>query len=249
MQLMQSARMASIGELSAGVAHEINNPISFVISNIHVLKKYFLTIKEFFPQLNAADNKNIAAILTDSENILVESLEGLERISAIVADLKAFSHADQGIVENVDINRCIESSLKIIKNELKYKCTLKKNYAELPLLAGLPLQLNQVFLNILVNATQAIPEQGEITITTSCVEEKIIIAIRDTGVGIPVENLNKLFSPFFTTKPVGQGTGLGLSVSYGIVKKHGGHIEVKSTVGEGTTFIIYLPRNGMQKQG
>lgn len=261
-QLLQQAKLASIGQLAAGVAHEINNPIAFIISNTGILNNYIKHIKEVFYDLTAyfadsptakthwdelSSNKNLPFIMSDIEEILKESLEGLERVREIVADLKSFSHMDEAELQDADINHCIDVTLKMIWNELKYKCVVMKHYGKLPTLRCYARQLNQVFMNLLVNASQAIiGNQGEITITTQFVDNAIQVIIQDNGEGIPAEYLEKLFEPFFTTKPVGTGTGLGLAISYNIVKKHSGEILVESPGrGKGTKFTVILPVPGV----
>jgi signal transduction histidine kinase len=258
-QFVQQEKMASIGQLAAGVAHEINNPIGFVTSNLGTLKKYLGRVTEFlqkqteiFPR-EAGDERTIRLaevrrqlkiepILEDLPSLLAESLDGVERVRKIVQNLKSFSRVDQFDHSLADINRCLDDTLNIIWNELKYKCTLKKEYGDLPLTRCYPQQLNQVFMNLLVNAAQAIESKGEIVITTRASETEITIAIADSGSGIPPEDQNRIFEPFFTTKEVGKGTGLGLSITYDIVtKKHGGTIMVASEPGKGTTFVVTLP--------
>jgi signal transduction histidine kinase/CheY-like chemotaxis protein len=259
-QLLQHAKLVSIGQLAAGVAHEINNPIAFVTSNIEVLREYINTFKDLFAHLNTVfskdstyqkswehitEEKNLSFIINDSEEIIRESMEGLERVKDIVSDLKSFSHTDEADIQEADINHCLDVTLKMIWNELKYKCTVIKDYGTLPLLRCYGRQLNQVFMNLLVNASQAIPHQGEIKITTRCLDDAIHITIQDSGEGISAEHMEKLFDPFFTTKPVGTGTGLGLSISYNIIKKHSGTITVQSTPGKGTTFTLIVPLKGV----
>jgi signal transduction histidine kinase/CheY-like chemotaxis protein len=263
-QLLQHAKLVSIGQLAAGVAHEINNPIAFVTSNTEILNNYIKTFRELFNDLNAyfaqnpnaqkywnnlANENNLSLMMSDTEEILKESLEGLNRVREIVADLKSFSHTDEAEVQETDINHCIDVTLKMIWNELKYKCIVTKDYGQLPLLRCYARQLNQVFMNLLVNASQAmIGNQGEIKITTRCLNEAIQISIEDNGEGIPPEHIEKLYDPFFTTKPIGTGTGLGLSISYNIIKKHLGTIKVTSDGrGKGTTFTITLPFKGVKQ--
>ena len=258
-QFLQQEKMASIGQLAAGVAHEINNPIGFVTSNLGTLQKYTARVVEFlkiqaelFPQ-EAGDERalllgesrrqlKIEPILEDLPSLIAESLDGVERVRKIVQNLKSFSRIDQSDYSMADINQCLDDTLNIIWNELKYKCTVKKEYGDLPQTRCYPQQLNQVFMNLLVNAAQAIETKGEIVITTRASETEITIAIADSGSGIPQENLSRIFEPFYTTKEVGKGTGLGLSITYDIVtKKHGGKIEVTSEPDQGTTFIVTLP--------
>jgi signal transduction histidine kinase/PAS domain-containing protein len=258
-QFVQQEKMASIGQLAAGVAHEINNPIGFVTSNLGTLQKYLAKVAEFlkvqaelFPQ-EAGDERatrlaemrkqlKIEVILEDLPSLLAESQDGVERVRKIVQNLKSFSRVDQFDHAMADINQCLDDTLNIIWNELKYKCTLKKEYGEIPLTRCYPQQLNQVFMNLLVNAAHAIESKGEIVIITRASATEITVSITDSGSGISPENLNRIFEPFFTTKDVGKGTGLGLSIAYDIVtKKHGGRIEVTSEVGKGTTFVVTLP--------
>jgi len=262
-QLLQSEKMASIGQLAAGVAHELNNPIGFVHSNLGSLKTYVDDIFEIAgacetAAVNAANPADFAAIealkvqkdfdfvRADIFQLVAESLDGLSRVRKIVQDLKDFSRPGESNWLWADLHTGLDSTLNIVWNELKYRCTVKKEYGPLPQVRCLPSQLNQVFLNLLVNASQAIPDKGEITLRTGTREadDAVFVAVADTGTGIPPENLPRLFEPFFTTKPVGKGTGLGLSLAYGIVHKHGGRIEVASTPGQGSTFTVILPIAG-----
>ena len=269
--MIQSEKMASIGQLAAGVAHEINNPTGFVSSNLKTLSDYerdFSPLIEQYKRL-VEDLKDIMArekccaalseqvarivaledeididfILGDMKSLIEESREGTERIKKIVLDLKDFAHPGEDRLQSADINQCLESTLNVVWNELKYKATVTKAYGDLPIMQCYPHQLNQVFMNLLVNAAQAIEKQGEIKIATRAEDGHVEIEISDTGAGIPKENLSKIFDPFFTTKQVGKGTGLGLNVSYNIIKKHKGTLDVNSTVGKGTTFTIRIPVN------
>jgi signal transduction histidine kinase len=259
-QLLQSEKMASVGQLAAGVAHEINNPIGFVRSNLTSLKGY---MRDVFGLLNAyeesverslaADDASVLRIralkasidldhlCSDIPALLAESLGGISRVAAIVKDLKDFSHVNEAEWQESDLHQGLESTLNVAAHELKYKAEVVKEYGQLPLIECLPFQLNQVFLNLLVNAAQAIEQRGTITIRTGSDDGEIWLQFSDTGRGIAPENLKRIFEPFFTTKPVGMGTGLGLSVSYGIIEKHGGSIEATSQVNQGTTFTIRLP--------
>ncbi|MFQ5570608.1 MAG: ATP-binding protein [Rhodothermales bacterium] len=264
LQLVHSEKMASLGQLAAGMAHEINNPISFIMSNIGILTEYvdvFKQLLEAYAALDTAtrtqdvagqlalrqkiqsteENGELTYILEDIDTLLSDSFRGTERIRDIVLSLKNFVRLDEDEMQVADINEGIETTLRMVWNELKYKCEILKKLNPVPRILCFPGQLNQVFMNLLINAAQAIPDQGQITIETEVIETEVVIRISDTGVGIPPENLSKLFNPFFTTKPVNQGTGLGLSISYGIIEKHNGRIEVESEVGQGTTFTIYLP--------
>jgi len=255
-QLLQSEKMASIGQLAAGVAHEINNPIGYVNSNLGTLRGYIDSLLAVLDAYEAAElpegtakerieaaktRADLGYLKTDIVDLLAETGDGIARVRRIVQDLKDFSHSDQGEWVLADLHRGLESTLNVVNNEIKYKARVIKEYGDLPVLRCLPSQLNQVFMNLLVNAAHAIEGQGTITIRTSTHGEEAWVEIADTGSGIPSPLLTRIFDPFFTTKAVGKGTGLGLSISYGIVQKHGGRIEVESEPGQGTTFRICLP--------
>jgi signal transduction histidine kinase/ActR/RegA family two-component response regulator len=270
-QLLQTEKMASIGQLAAGVAHEINNPMAFVMSNLGTLKEYIKTFKqisklstelcnklegkaneeslELASQLETiGKNQDLGYISEDVDDLLNETQEGTERVKEIVLNLKSFARIDEAEVKDADINEGILSALKMVHNELKYHCEIKTELGDIPIIQCYPGQLNQVFLNMLINASQAIKDRGTVTLSTTKTPTHILISIKDTGCGIPEELLSKLYDPFFTTKEVGQGTGLGLSISHGIILKHGGKIEVESKVGEGTCFTIFLPIQGIQTE-
>jgi signal transduction histidine kinase len=258
-QLLQSEKMASIGQLAAGVAHEINNPIGFVNSNMSTLNRYVATLLSVVRTTNeavmqAAPGTALAAridainreadlefLQEDIGDLVNESLDGLKRVRDIVQSLKDFSHMGETDWHFADLHTGLETTLTIVANEIKYKATVERRYGELPEVKCLASQLNQVFMNLLVNAAQAIRERGVITIATGVDGDWVWVAISDTGCGIPAQNMNRIFEPFFTTKPVGSGTGLGLSLSYSVINKHGGRIEVASTPEVGTTFTIRLP--------
>ncbi|MDV2452118.1 MULTISPECIES: ATP-binding protein [Xanthomonas] len=259
-KLLQSEKMASIGQLAAGVAHEINNPIGYVHSNLGSLQEYLRSLftlieayeralqapdpKALIPEIDEIRNRaDIDFISRDLPQLMAESREGIERVTRIVRDLKDFSYSDRSESwKMVDLHAGLESTINIIWNELKYKVTLERNYAELPLVECLPSELNQVYMNMLLNAGQAIVERGTITVTTGRDEaENVWIQFQDTGAGIAPDLMQRIFDPFFTTKPVGSGTGLGLSISYGIINKHHGRIDVESTPGQGASFRIVLP--------
>ncbi len=256
-QLIQSEKLASIGQLAAGVAHEINNPVGFVSSNVHTLKEYshdllilideYQALLEQHPEL---DHNTIETLLSkldydylknDIVALIDESEDGLLRVKKIVDDLRNFSRDGKEEWQETDLHKELDSTLNIVRNELKYKAEVIKEYGNLPLVKCLPAQLNQVFMNLLVNAGQAIEEQGTIHIRTGTLLNQVWVEIRDSGKGIKQEELSSIFDPFYTTKPVGKGTGLGLSVSYGIIQKHHGHIDVHSTPGEGTSMRIRIP--------
>jgi len=264
-QLLQSEKMASIGQLAAGVAHEINNPVGFVNSNLGTLQIYadnLLKLLQAYEQQEGSlpdggrqeiarlkKEIDVAYLRDDMGSLLAESLDGLQRVKRIVRDLKDFAHVDESERLWANLETGLESTLNVVWNELKYKATVVKEYGNIPQIECIPSQLNQVFMNLLVNAGQAIAEQGRITLRTGYDEENVWIEVEDTGKGIQPEHLVRIFEPFFTTKPVGQGTGLGLSLSYGIVHKHGGRIEVKSELGKGTVFKVILPRNSGATHG
>jgi len=257
-QMLHHEKMASIGQLAAGVAHEINNPIGFIASNLNSLGKYldrFTTFIKFQDQLVPdhlddegqellrAERKKLKIdyLLQDGGELIAESLDGSNRVQEIVRNLKSFSRIDQAAADFADINECLENTIAIAWNELKYKVTLERDFGELPPLKCHPQQLNQVFMNLLVNGAQAIEEKGVIKLKTWHNDKYIFVQIADDGCGIPEENLTRIFEPFFTTKKVGEGTGLGMSISYDIVKAHQGDILVESALGAGTIFLVQLP--------
>ncbi|WP_020483575.1 ATP-binding protein [Methylomonas sp. MK1] len=259
LQLLQSEKLAAIGQLAAGIAHEINNPIGFVNSNLNTLSGYLRDVFCVMDASNAAldenplsaetlqslrelkQTKQLDYLRNDIPELIAESMEGLSRVRDIIQDLKDFAHADKNDWELGDLHKGLDSTLNIINNELKYHCTVHKQYGEIPQIYCLPSQLNQVFMNLLINAAHAIETKGDILISTGCADRDVWVEISDNGKGIDPENLPRLFEPFFTTKPVGKGTGLGLSVSQNIVRKHGGRIEVTSQLGQGSRFRVWLP--------
>ncbi len=259
-QLLQQEKMASIGQLAAGVAHEINNPVGYVNSNINSLEGYLNDLFDLVEEYEALEEKigvdtpvvqkiqkmkkeiDFDFVRDDVHDLVKESKEGILRVKQIVKDLKDFSHVDEAEWQWADLQAGIKSTLNIVHNEIKYKAEVILDLNEIPAVECVPSQINQVVMNMLVNASHAIEERGTITVHTEQVDDDwVTISVQDTGKGIAAENIPKLFDPFFTTKPVGQGTGLGLSLSYSIIEKHGGDIQVESTVGVGTTFIIKLP--------
>ena len=262
--LLQSDKMASVGQLAAGVAHEINNPIGYVSSNLGTLDGY---LKELFGLVAAyeemenavADDAALARVKAvknkvdmdflkeDVLSLMRESQEGIIRVKKIVQDLKDFSRVDSGDEwHRADLHKGLDSTLNVASNEIKYKADVKKEYGDIPEVECLLSQLNQVFMNLLVNAAHAIEERGTITLRTGQQGDEVWVEVADTGKGIAPEHINKIFDPFFTTKPVGKGTGLGLSLSYGIIQKHHGRIEVNSEAGKGASFKVWLPVNQPQ---
>lgn len=269
-QLLQAEKMASIGQLAAGVAHEINNPIGFVNGNFGSLESYISDLMRLLSEyeglesllvdqhpgalarVNALKQEiEIDFLREDVPQLVKESRDGLDRVKRIVQDLKDFSRVDQAEWQSANLHDCLNSTLSIVQNEVKYKAEVIKVYGDLPLVECMPSQLNQVFLNLLVNAAQAIKERGQITIRTRVEQACVVVSVSDSGSGIPPDVVKRIFDPFFTTKPIGSGTGLGLSVSYSIVNRHGGRIEVDTQVGAGTTFSVWLPmvqtKKGLQE--
>jgi len=259
-KLVQSEKLASIGQLAAGVAHEINNPIGYIFSNFGSLERYLGQLFQMLALYESAETSIADAgvavqirnlreeieldfLKTDIPSLMAESKEGIERVRKIVQDLKDFSRVDTKLEwEWTNIHKGIESTLNIVNNEIKYKADVIKEFGNLPEIECLPSEINQVVMNLLVNAAHAIDkERGTIAIRTGVAAEEVWISVEDDGAGISAENLPRIFDPFFTTKPVGKGTGLGLSLSYGIIKKHNGRLEVESTRGRGTRFTVSLP--------
>ncbi|TAE56923.1 MAG: HAMP domain-containing protein [Nostocales cyanobacterium] len=258
-QLIQTEKMSSLGEMVAGIAHEINNPVNFIYGNIQCAENYFQDLidllyvyKQQYPEKNQIiDNKiadiDLEFIIEDISKLMFSMKLGSQRIREIVLSLRNFSRLDEAEMKDVDIHEGIDNTLLILNHRLKQEIDIIKNYGNLPVIDCYPAQLNQVFMNIISNAIDALTEckdkdNKQILINTSKVNhESIKVSIRDNAMGIPEDQINKLFDPFYTTKPVGKGTGLGLSICYQIIEKHQGKIEVVSVLGEGTEFIIYLP--------
>lgn len=250
-QLLQSEKMAAIGQLAAGVAHEINNPVGFVNSNLGTLKTYTQQLLQVIDAYEHGDAVNIAQqrkmadiefLREDLPALLAESRDGLERVTRIVQDLKDFSRVDQAEQQRADLNAAMQSTLNVVRNELKYKADVILQLGEIPEIDCVPAQVNQVFMNLLVNAAQAIPERGTITVRSGLACDHVWFEIEDTGSGMSEETRKRIFEPFFTTKAVGKGTGLGLSISYDIiVKKHKGRMDVRSEPGKGSCFRLWLP--------
>lgn len=259
-QLQQSEKMVAIGQLAAGMAHEINNPIGFIQSNLGTLEKYIhalLSLIEQYDEIEA--NGSVTAdclakinglkkvidfdfMHEDLTDLLDESRKGIERVRKIVQGLREFSQ--EGAADEwtwLDIPQSLENVLSVIHNEMAGKCSLLRDYGKTPEVYCLPSQINYVFMSILANAAQAIETHGEITIRTGQADDMVWVEIVDTGSGIAPEVLPRIFEPFFTTKPVGKGSGMGLATAYGIVKAHGGRIDVSSTLGKGSSVVVRLP--------
>lgn len=257
--ILHQEKMACIGQLAAGVAHDINNPMGFISNNLGELSGYAESLFRFIVFLESVlwekceseearasvvplrDQLQIGMIMEDMGAMIEESLEGSERVSRIVKNLRNFSRIDDQDYSMADVNDCLESTINIVWNELKYKAEVVRAYGDIPRIFCYPGQLNQVFMNLLINAAQAIEQNGKITVRTWVESGAILVSISDTGVGIAAAHLAKIFEPFFTTKEIGKGTGLGLSITYDIIKRHHGDIAVESEVGVGTSFTVRLP--------
>lgn len=257
-KLIQQEKMASIGQLAAGVAHEINNPVGFVASNLNTLNKYVQRLYTHIETLEkgiasvpessldelvdeSRKQNKVKVVKEDIFELIEESLEGTNRVKNIVGNLKSFSRVGDSGKQWTDLHQCIESSINIAWNEIKYHAQVERDFSPLPPVFCSAQQMNQVFLNLLLNAAQAIEQHGIITVTTRTDDPWAVVQIADTGCGIAAGHLEKIFDPFFTTKDVGKGTGLGLSLCYDMVQKHEGELKVKSVVGKGSTFEIRLP--------
>jgi len=263
-QLLQAEKMASVGQLAAGVAHEINNPIGFVNSNMHTLSEYVATYQVIFQQLNDVLSKDTAIhqeeaikqlrniiqqqdmefINSDISELITDSKDGLVRVAEIVKGLKLFSRVDSDEMQSYNLNDCVRTTLAMVNNQLKYICSVETHLGSIPHIMMNMGKISQVVTNLLINAGQAIEStgiQGSITITTREVDGNVELSVQDTGCGIESSHLDKLFNPFFTTKPEGQGTGLGLSISFGIAQEHGGTLHASSKDGEGSCFTLSLP--------
>ena len=253
-QLIQSEKMASIGVLAAGVAHEINNPIGFIKSNLDVLQEYLTDMEQYFQesshlltqeqkeqQASLAKKYDIEFIYQDIPLLITGSMGGIDKVTEIVQSLKTFARTEQPTKSLTDINEGLTVTLNMVRNELKYNCNINIQLGSLPTIYAFPSKLNQVFMNLLINAGQSIKGKGEVSVKTFQQNSDIIIEIKDTGSGIPADILPHIFTPFFTSKSVGEGTGLGLSISHEIIKQHNGRIEVISEVGKGSCFTVFIP--------
>jgi PAS domain S-box-containing protein len=253
-RLIQSEKMASLGQLAAGIAHEINNPTAYIISNLDMFQEYQSQVQKCFrivapylstiKELPQDQSKKLGEIMEDLPVLICETAQGAQRIKKIVQDLKVFAHPTEGTLEYGDLHACIDRAIDIMAGELKYKIKLVREYGHLPLVCFREQQMLQVFMNLLSNAAQAIETNGTIKIKTWPHGKEVHIEISDNGQGIAPDVISKIFDPFFTTKSVGQGTGLGLSVVHGIITKHQGTINAVSQVGEGAVFHIKLLRDG-----
>jgi signal transduction histidine kinase len=258
-QLIQSEKMASLGQLTAGIAHEINNPIAYTYSNLVCLTENILEIFKLDKIIQDHDIENDDAnvllnhyqtirqeidadyLIADTPSLLMDSIDGIERVKTIVKNLKKISYKGDDAQISCNINDCIDDCLKVVANELKYSMDIKLELSECDNILGQPYDLNQVFINLFMNASHACESNGLLTIKTHQDNRNVIINISDNGKGISEENILKVFDPFYTTKAVGEGTGLGLPISHGIIGKHNGKIEVNSELNVGTCFTITLP--------
>ncbi|MEM7292647.1 MAG: ATP-binding protein, partial [Pseudomonadota bacterium] len=259
---IQAEKMASLGIMSAGVAHEINNPIGFVLSNVHTLGRNFRVffdlsqkVQSLITNAQTGDNvtgelKSLAEfvgnsdldfLLEDGPDLIAETEEGIERVRDIVAGLKSFAREDSSQMVLASVNDSVESAIKLASRKIQGCCSITVDLAELPDILCFSGKLTQVFLNLIVNATQAVDKGSTITVLSKCTEKWVVVTVADEGPGIPDDVLPNLFTPFFTTKSVGEGTGLGLSISHGIIEEHGGEIDVESEVGVGSRFHVKLP--------
>ncbi len=235
-RLVTSGRLAAVGELAAGIAHEINNPIAFTRANLSQLHAHWKTVGEEIAR------PDLRSVIDEGTELIEESLEGIDRAAEIVRSVKGFSHAGTGAREPVDLNELLDDVLHVASTELRERAVVERDYGELPLVPGARQELKQVFLNLVVNASQAIEIGGAIRLATRVLDDSVSVQVEDDGCGIPASVIGRIFDPFFTTKPVGEGTGIGLGIAYQIVSSHDGEITVESKPGTGTCFRVTLPR-------
>jgi len=258
-QLIQTEKMASLGVLAAGIAHEINNPIGYITSNFNSLQEGLQYIQSFISDMQPSieedtdaeaikktwhrllEKYDLVYLLADFIELSKETSEGLTRVKQIVSDLRAFAREDNAEKSKIDINNILRGSINILENQTKYHANIVTKLNDLPMIMGYSGKLSQVFTNLISNANQAVDDNGSIHIFTEAAEDGIRISVQDNGHGISEENMNNLFTPFFTTKPIGEGTGLGLSISHGIIEEHGGEILVSSKIDVGTIFTVLIP--------
>ncbi len=238
--LIQSEKMASLGQLVAGIAHEINNPLSFALSNVFSIESWLATVAEESGDGLSAESRSR---IEKARSRIIDTGQGLERVRELVVKLRTFSRLDEGEFKTIDVREALESVLLFLRHKMSDRIDLVRDYGPDRDLACFAGQLNQVLMNIVANAVDAIADKGTITIRTAVTEEMFMIAVKDTGCGIATDHLERIFDPFFTTKPVGQGTGLGLAISYKIVQAHKGRLEVESELGQGTEIRVLIPRS------
>lgn len=262
-QLLQQEKMASVGQLAAGIAHEINTPLGFIVSNLGSLQRYTARMEEYIraQELVLKELADVAGaqpdivertsalkrklkldfILKDLDGIISESLDGANKVEGIVDNLKGFARLDESEEKDASLNDCIENSLNMLRKDLADGVSLEKNYGALPDVRCNPGLLNQAFMAILLNASQAVSADGVITVKTHADSDRVYGIVSDNGCGIPADIVGRIFEPFFTTRDVGKGTGLGLSVAYNIIRKHNGGITVESETGRGTIVTVSIP--------
>ncbi|HXV37378.1 MAG TPA: ATP-binding protein [Myxococcota bacterium] len=238
-RLVVSRRLAAVGELAAGIAHEINNPLAYIRANLNLLRQHWETLGIELEKAEAAHS--CVDLIAEGAEMIEESLEGVDRASAIVRDVKGLAHAGRGERTMADVNELLDGVLRMAAPQLRVTATVEKSYGLIPLIACAPQELQQVFLNLVLNASQAIASRGTIRVRTAAQNQSVMVWIEDDGCGIPAELIDRIFDPFFTTKPVGEGTGLGLGIAHEIVRKHGGEITIDSEPGRGTSFGVRLP--------
>jgi signal transduction histidine kinase len=237
-RLVTSARLAAVGELAAGIAHEINNPLAFVRSNLSQLDSLW---KVVLGEIGEAGRKRLAEVVKDVEELVGESLEGVDRAAEIVKGVKSFAHAGSEKRELADLNQLLDDVLRVASPQLRERVAVVRDYEDLPPIPCSSQPLRQVFLNLVLNASQAVAMEGTIRVATCSIDGGVAAIVEDDGCGIPPELIDRIFDPFFTTKPVGEGTGLGLGIAYQIIEQHRGKITVDSQPGRGTRFRVHLP--------
>jgi two-component system NtrC family sensor kinase len=238
-RLVVSGRLAAVGELAAGIAHEINNPLAYVRANLSLLRQHWESLGIELEKSEASSPCD--ELIAEGAEIIDESLEGVDRASAIVRDVKGLAHAGRGERSVADLNELLDGVLRMAGPQLRVTAVVEKEYGVLPLVTCAPQELQQVFLNLVLNASQAIAHRGTIRVRTEAQNGDVMVWIEDDGSGIEADLLDRIFDPFFTTKPVGEGTGLGLGIAHEIVRKHGGEIAIESKPGRGTVCGVRLP--------
>jgi PAS domain S-box-containing protein len=238
-RLMTSGRLAAVGELAAGIAHEINNPITYVRTNLSVLREHWSVVRKALANVETPDP--LEEVISEGEDLIDESLEGVDRAAGIVRDVREFSHAGTQVLEMADVNELLDQTLRVARLQIPKGARIDKRLGDLPLIPCQPQRIKQVLMNLILNAAQAIEGNGSIRLATQHMDGEVVIRIEDDGCGIPDEFIDRIFDPFFTTKPVGVGTGLGLAIAFGIIEQHGGEIAVRSKLNEGTSIRAHLP--------